>query len=51
MVAEGLDCMVEFRTLLTVIHISFSKLGRRAEMAKDDGSGIIIKFMCQISDQ
>jgi len=33
MVAEGLDCTVEFCTLLTVIHMSFSKLGRRAEMA------------------
>jgi len=34
MVAEGLDCEDEFFTLLTVIYVSFSRLGKRAEMAK-----------------
>jgi len=34
MIAEGLDCTIEFCSLLTVIHMSFSRLGRRADMAK-----------------
>ena len=34
MVAEGLDCEPEFFTLLTVIHMSFSRLGKRPEMVK-----------------
>jgi len=34
MIAEGLDCEVEFFTLLNVICVSFSRLGKRAEMAK-----------------
>lgn len=33
-VAEGLDCEVEFYALLTAIYVSFAKLGRKAEMAK-----------------
>ena len=34
MVAEGLDCEIDFLGLLTAIGVSFSRLGKRAEMAK-----------------
>jgi len=33
-VAEGMDIAIEFLTLLTAIYVSFSRLGRKAEMAK-----------------
>jgi len=31
---EGLDCEIEFFTLLAAIFLSFARLGRRAELAK-----------------